>query len=365
MNDRFPLDLSGHAPVAANESRESRRPHNLQTRATHLWQQAPLRDVGPERVARGLAWFSIGLGLAELLAPRTVARLCGLAGNPTSLIRLYGLREIASGVLIFAQGHRPATGVWTRVAGDALDLATLSAAAALPRTNRRALTVAATNVIAITALDVLCARELSRKSGTMTDDGAIRVTLSIAINRSPSDIYAYWREFENLPRFMRHLQEVRRTGPLTSHWVTSGPGHTRIEWDAELTDDRPNELLAWRSCPGADVENAGTVHFEPRPGERGTIVRVELQYCPPGGIVGAGLAAVFNESPKQQLYDDLHRLKQILETGEVVRSDGSPNGMGTIKQRPAQPNDSVDALPVAAATGIAPQDLSLSSNLRG
>jgi uncharacterized membrane protein len=218
-----------------------------------------------------------------------------------------------------------------------MDLATLSAAAASPRTHKPGVAFAAANVLGVAALDLLCAQELSRKQGDMTEDGAVRVTRSITINRPAEDVYRFWRDVENLPRFMYHLQSVQSTAPGRSHWVTHAPGGTSVEWDAEITADHTNELIAWRSLPGSDVENAGTVRFEPRPGGRGTIVRVELEYRPPGGIAGAAFAAVFNASPQQQLDDDLRRLKQVLETGEVLRSDGSPDGTGSVRQHPAQP----------------------------
>lgn len=342
MDSTFSAPASPHPSEHRDEGR-----HRLQRGSARLWQHAPLKQVGAERMARGLGWFSLGLGIAELVAPQVVARVCGLSGRHLGLIRLYGLREIASGVMILSEGRRPVAGVWSRVAGDALDLATLSAAAALPRTNRHAAAVAAVNVLGVAAVDLLCAQELSRASGAMTEDGALRVTRSIAVNRAPADVYAYWRDFEHLPRFMRHLREVRATGERTSHWVTSAPGGASVEWDAELTADHPGELLAWRSLPGSQVENAGTVRFEPRPGGRGTIVRVELEYRPPGGVAGAALAVVFNESPQQQLQDDLRRLKQILETGEVVRSDGSPEGTGSVAQSPARPDNEV--IPLARA----------------
>ena len=332
------MDLTHERIDPAETMRNSHSRHIVYRTSAKMWQHAPLRGIGADKVARGLGWFSIGLGLAELLAPRAVARMCGLTGRHTGLIRLYGLREIASGALIFGQGTKPAAGMWARVAGDAMDLATLTAAAALPTTNKHALGIAAANVLGVTALDVLCAQELSRQTGAMTDDGAIRVTRSIAINRRPEEIYAFWRNLENLPTFMYHLQSVRVSGPRTSHWVTTGPGDSSVEWDAEIVADQPNELIAWRSLQGAQVENAGTVRFEPRPGGRGTIVRVELEYRPPGGVAGAAIAMMFNESPQQQLYDDLHRLKQVLETGEVVRSDGSPSGMGSVLQQPGRPS---------------------------
>jgi uncharacterized membrane protein len=194
-------------------------------------------------------------------------------------------------------------------------------------------------VLGVAALDVLCAQELSRKQGHMTEDGAIRVIQSVVVNRPAEDIYRFWRDVENLPRFMYHLQSVRSTSPGRSHWVTRAPGGTTVEWDAEITADHTNELIAWRSLEGSQIENAGTVRFEPRPAGRGTIVRVELEYRPPGGMAGAAFAAVFNESPHQQLHDDLRRLKQVLETDEIVRSDGSPDGTGSVWQRPARPQE--------------------------
>jgi uncharacterized membrane protein len=157
------------------------------------------------------------------------------------------------------------------------------------------------------------------------------------INRPADVIYRFWRDLENLPRFMYHVQSVQNTAPRRSRWVTAGPGGTSVTWEAEVIADHPNELLAWRSVEGSQVENAGTVRFEPRPGGRGTIVRVELEYRPPGGVAGAAAAALFHEAPQQQLHDDLKRLKQVLEIGEVVRSDGSPDGTGSVLQRPAQP----------------------------
>jgi uncharacterized membrane protein len=309
----------------------------LHQRAGELWQTGKLKELGPERVARGLGWFSIGLGLAELLAPRVVAKLCGGQGKHTGLIRLYGLREIAAGLMIFSEGRKSAAGLWARVAGDAMDLATLALAAANPRTNKFGVAFATVNVLGVTALDVLCAQELSLQKGAMTESGAIRVTRSVVVNRSPEELYNFWRDLQNLPKFMYHLQSVQQTGERRSHWVTRGPAGTRVEWDSEITEDRPNELIAWRSVEGADVYNGGSVRFEPKPGGRGTIVKVDMEYYPPGGIAGTAFAMLFNESPEQQIYDDLRRLKQVIETGEVLRSDGSPHGTGDVMQRPAQP----------------------------
>ena len=309
----------------------------VQERSAQLWQKSGLKEIGAERVARGLGWFSIGLGIAELFAPRAVARLCGGTGKHTGLIRLYGLREIGAGLMIFSQGRKPVTGVWSRVAGDALDLATLAAAAVHPRTNKAGVAFATANVLALTAVDVMCAQALSRQTGAMTDSGAIRVKRSAIVNRPPEDVYKFWRDLQNLPKFMYHIEDVRMTDERRSHWVAKGPAGKRVEWDSEITEDCANELIAWRSLPGAEVYNAGSVRFEPKPGSRGTIVRVDMEYYPPGGVAGAAVAMLFNEAPEQQIYDDLRRLKQVLETGEVVRSDGTPEGSGQVMQRPAQP----------------------------
>ena len=304
--------------------------------ATGLWQKSPLQNMGTERVARGLGWFSIGLGAAELFAPRLMAGLTGAHKHP-GLMRLHGLREIATGLFIFSQGRKSARGVWARVAGDAMDLGTLAVAAVSPRTNKVGVALAAAGTLAVTAVDLACAQQLSRETGAITDEGAIRLKRSIVINRSAEEVYNFWRNLENLPRFMYHLESVQQIEDGVWHWVTKGPGGMRVEWDAQITADRPNELLAWRSLEGSNVYNAGQVRFETRPAGRGTIVRVEMEYIPPAGVAGAAFAMLFNAAPEQQIYDELKRLKQVMETGEVLRSDGSPEGAGRITQRPAQP----------------------------
>ncbi|HEY0080650.1 MAG TPA: SRPBCC family protein [Pyrinomonadaceae bacterium] len=297
-----------------------------------------LVNMSGEQLARGLGWFSIGLGLAEIIAPRGVARVAGVRGNHNGLIRLFGLREIASGISIFAQGRRPATAVWSRVAGDALDLAALAVAFASPDSSKGRVAFATANVLGVAALDVLCAQQLSRQnddgSGT---GGRVHVRKSIAINRSPEEVYEFWRDFQNLPRFMYHLESVRVTGEGRSHWVAKAPAGMSVEWDALTTEDRPGQLISWRSLEGSEVDNSGSVRFERATGGRGAIVRVELEYNPPGGAVGATLAKLFGEEPEQQLKDDLYRFKQVIETGEVVLSESAIRGAGGLPLRPAQP----------------------------
>ncbi|HXU67482.1 MAG TPA: SRPBCC family protein [Casimicrobiaceae bacterium] len=313
-----------------------------------------MRDAGAQRLAHGLAWFSISLGLAQIVAPRLISRLVGGNGQYANLIRFYGFRELASGLMIFGQGHRPAAAVWSRVAGDAVDIATLAAAGASPRMKKGGVAWATAGVLGVTALDVYCARELSRERA---GENGIRMSRSVVVNRPPHELYAFWRTFENFPRFMYHVQSVRTTGPGVTHWVVNGPAGTTVEWDARITCDTPNERISWQTLEGTDVESSGSVRFEPRPGNRGTIVRVDLEYRPPGGKAGKLAAMLFNESPEQQIYDDLHRFKQIVETGEIVRSDGSPEGIGDVRQRPGQPSgERAGAYGGTAASSAAPAD---------
>src|SRR5690349_15542885 len=123
------------------------------------------------------------------------------------------------------------------------------------------------------------------------------VKKAITINRSPEELYRFWHDFQNLPQFMSHLESVVVTSPQRSHWKAKAPVGTKVEWDAEITDDQPNKRIAWKSLKGADVDNAGSVSFVPAPGGRGTEVHVELSYDPPGGALGATVAKLFGEAP--------------------------------------------------------------------
>jgi uncharacterized membrane protein len=164
----------------------------------------------------------------------------------------------------------------------------------------------------------------------------ITVRRTQTINKQVEEVYAFWRDLENLPRFMRHLESVTSEGPRRSHWVARAPGGRRVAWDAEIVDERPNELIAWRSLADADVRNAGSVTFEPGRGGRGTTIRVSLSYAPPGGKFAAVIAKLFGEDLGQQIHDDLRRLKQLLEAGEVPTIEGQPRGFGGPQLRAPQ-----------------------------
>lgn len=157
-------------------------------------------------------------------------------------------------------------------------------------------------------------------------DAGIRVDKSITVNRSPEELFRFWRNFENLSRFMNHLKEVRVLDNTHSHWVAKGPLDTNIEWDAEIINEKPNELIGWRSAQNATVPNAGSVQFKPAPGNRGTEVIVSLKYDPPAGKIGAAFAKIFGEEPSQQISEDLRRFKQVMEAGEVPTTQDQPVG---------------------------------------
>ncbi len=157
-------------------------------------------------------------------------------------------------------------------------------------------------------------------------DKGIRVTRSVTINKPVGELYTYWRNLENLPEIMRHLEKVTVTGDRRSHWVAKGPVGSSVEWDAETTAEEENERLAWRSLPDADVQNEGEVRFREAPGDRGTELTVSLTYHPPGGALGSAVAKLFGREPYQQIGEDLSRFKQRQETGEIATIKGQPSG---------------------------------------
>ena len=165
----------------------------------------------------------------------------------------------------------------------------------------------------------------------------ILVQRSVTVNLPREQLYRIWRNFENLPRFMKHLQRVdvdESTGGKRSHWVTKAPFGREIAWDAEMTEDRENELISWHSLPGSLVNSMGTVRFVDAPNTLGTIVHVLMQYNPPGGSLGAVIARLFGEEPGQQLRNDLRNFKMMMETGEIASVEGQPSGRSKEYGRP-------------------------------
>ena len=143
---------------------------------------------------------------------------------------------------------------------------------------------------------------------------------SITINRPAQELYDRWRNLSGLPSIMRHLHSVTELPGARSHWVASGPLGVQVEWDAEIINEDPGRLIAWRSLPDSQVDTAGSVHFNERPAGRGTELTVSLKYNPPGGQAGAGVAWLMGSGAEQQVEEDLRRFKQMMETGEFAVS---------------------------------------------
>jgi uncharacterized membrane protein len=146
------------------------------------------------------------------------------------------------------------------------------------------------------------------------------------VNLPRPEVFDFWRNFENFPIFMKHLQMVEVQDEKKSHWVARGPLNLQVEWDAQIVEEIPNKMIAWRSLAGSEIDNSGEVWFRDAPGERGTEVEVKLRYDPPAGSASALIARLFGEEPEQQVRDDLRRFKQVMEAGEVPTTFGQTSG---------------------------------------
>ena len=154
----------------------------------------------------------------------------------------------------------------------------------------------------------------------------VNVLESVTINQPIATLYRFWRNLENLPQFMRHLESVEKITDTISHWRAKGPAGVVVAWDAEIYNEIPNKLIAWRSLEGADVVSAGSVNFDEAGPGRGTRVTVHLQYSPPGGKLGAAVARLFGRDAETEIREDLRRFKQLIEAGEVPSTSGQPRG---------------------------------------
>jgi len=304
---------------------------------------------------RGLGWFSIALGVTELAVPRTLARWIGIdpGGATPWIVRAMGAREILAGLGVLMQPRRPLP-LWGRVGGDAIDLALLGAAAATRCTSTPRLAGAITAVAGVTALDVIAGRRAQRAF----DKANRPVIAAETINKPPEEVYAFFRKLSQLPLFMDYLESVREIDARRFHWVAKLPVGT-IGWDAEIIDDRPGRLIAWQSVEHTPINTRGRVKFTRAPGRNMTEVRVEMQLGFLGTEPSATVARFFT---RPQIKGDLRRLKQVLETGEVLYSDAS------VHRRPhaAQPSPAAElrqaersqlpfaAQPPTATKGVAP-----------
>jgi uncharacterized membrane protein len=267
-------------------------------------------------LSRGLGWFSIALGVAELAVPKTLATAIGVdpRGATPWAVRAMGLREVVAGLAVLMQPRRPLP-LWARVAGDAIDLALLGVAAGAKRTSTPRLVGAVAAVAGVTALDLVAGIRTQRAYNQANRP----VISSVTINKPPDEVYAFFRKLSQLPLFMDYLAEVRELDHHRSHWVAKLPVGTAA-WDAQIIEDRPGELIAWQSALGSPINTRGRVTFANAPGRNMTEVRVEMQLGFLGTKPSTTLAKAF---ARPQIKADLRRLKQVLETGEVLDSDAS------------------------------------------
>jgi uncharacterized membrane protein len=316
-----------HNPSAPLHDNTHRQAPSFETQGLALHQSASpnmeRHQNGSNVLPTTLGWFSIGLGLAELLMPKKVAHAAGVNGSPT-LMRSLGARELAAGVGILRNRQQSAW-LWSRVAGDVMDMALLGMAARSPEARRKRVLMALGVVAGVAVADVVASMR-QRRSATQISNGTVHFSKAISINKPVEEVYRFWRDFQGFPRFMAHLDEVQVIDDTRSHWIARGPAGRVAEWDAEIIEDVPNERLAWRSMEDADIDNAGVVRFEKAAGGRGTIIRVETHYRPPGGTAGRNVAQLFGEEPQMQIDDDLRRFKQLMETGEITTTIGQPAG---------------------------------------
>ena len=298
-----------------------------------LQQGGPVRRGRPTSLsagtlARGLGWFSIALGVAELVAPRVMTRTLGLRGRE-DLVRTYGLREIGTGIGILAS-EDPAPWIWGRVGGDALDLATVAGGLKSSKRNNALLALIALG--GVTAIDVACGRQLGRDRGAGSnghDAGAPtdapEAERSITIGKAAQELYEQWRDPKTLSRVMAPFATVRPSDVGNMHWQVDGPLGQTLDWTMEVVGDRSGEAIGWRSLPGAQVPCEGSVRFHSATGGRGTIATLRIRFDPPGGVLGDAVAKLRRGLVPATIADmALHRFKSLVETGEIPTTERQP-----------------------------------------
>ncbi len=279
------------------------------------------------QLGAALGWLGVGIGIAELLAPRALAQTMGLPARP-QLMRAMGIREIVTSTGILLQPHQSGWR-WSRVAGDLLDLSLL---AWISRGHQdRRLTTMTALVAGLTALDSLAAydswhQRMVRRDVRRDTPGVIRIHRSLHIQRPAEACYRFWRNFENFPQFMQHVEAVQVVDATRTHWWIQAPLGQHVEWTAELFSDIPSQQLAWRTLEGSAIEHTGIVRFLPALNDKSTRLDIEMRYDTGVGKAGVTLAKIFGEEPSQQMDDDLHRFKQLMETGEIATTAGQPAG---------------------------------------
>lgn len=291
-------------------------------------------NMKEQKLARALGWFSVGLGFTELTAGKVLADALGLE-NRAGLLRIYGLREIATGIGILASKD-PTPWIWGRVAGDALDIATVATGFQDSKAKQKAnLALALAALTGATVTDVMCGQRLSRARRTAlepqgreaeesVETAQAQVERSLTIEKPAEELYQRWRQPETLSRIMGHFADIRASGDGQTHWQVHGPfGHT-LEWDMRTIEDRPDELLRWQASPGTQLPVEGSVRFRPALGDRGTVVALRFQFDPPGGVLGDAALKLLGGAPGLLASKALRRFKSLVETGEIPTTERQP-----------------------------------------
>lgn len=177
------------------------------------------------------------------------------------------------------------------------------------------------------------ATQKAASRAAVTSGTARKVIKACTINKSPDELFRFWRRLENLPQFARHLVSVTEVANKESHWIAKSPSGAIAEWDAIIIVEHENALIAWETKQGSEIKNAGSVRFQPAPPGQGTEVTVQLEYVPPLGKLGAVIEKLYGEQPEIQVEDDLDRFKALMETGEIPTTEGQPTGGKQNKRR--------------------------------
>jgi uncharacterized membrane protein len=289
-------------------------------------------ELPSDALGRGVGFVSLGLAAAQLAVPRTLLRTVGIRPSTpaAAIVRAIGLAKLGLGLGILI-GPRRRLPLLVRAAIDVVDLGLVSLAGRTRSNPRRLFGAAA--VAGVGAINTIAAVKAQKAFAEANEI----VMYSVTINKPIHEVYAFFRRFERLPTFMEHLAEVRELDDRRSHWVARLPLGRTVEWDAEITVDRPGEAIAWQSTADSRVQTSGRVMFETAPGSSLTEVRVEMKL----GTAGHESSLLAKLFAKPQLKGDLRRLKQVLETGEVLFSDASAHK----GKHPAQPDPNIDRRP--------------------
>ena len=165
-----------------------------------------------------------------------------------------------------------------------------------------------------------------KQARSQTQSSKQTATAVFRVNATSNEAYRLWHNFENLPRFMAHLAAVRVLDDRRSEWTAKGPLDSCVRWSAEITEDKPNRRIAWRSLPGSQLETSGWVEFRDDPQGRGSTVRAQVEYSNPVGALGIGLLTAMGKNPNFVVKEDLRRFKALLEAGETPTTVGQTHG---------------------------------------